>query len=95
MLATIGNISEGGLFLKTSNLFPVGERVSLSFRPDDRSEVEAVAQVVWHSTGRSGAGRSAYWGMGLKLVEMRSGREAYCLCLGGGAQDPPCGRDVR
>lgn len=48
--ARIGNLSEGGLFLRTSTPLQEGARAVLRFR-DQQTEVSAPARVVWTSGG--------------------------------------------
>lgn len=45
--ARVGNLSEGGLFLRTSTPLPVGVRTALRFEMKDGVSVRAGAQVVW------------------------------------------------
>lgn len=45
--ARIGNLSEGGLFLRTSTPMPLGARTVVRFRDGDTLEVSAEATVVW------------------------------------------------
>ncbi len=58
VFARVGNLSEGGLFLKTSTPLSPGSRAMVRF-----SEVEAPVLVVWASQGDDG--RSP--GMGLQF----------------------------
>lgn len=72
--ARVGNLSEGGLFLRTSTPMPVGSRTTLRFRgPNGEGEVDEVsaeAVVVWT---RSSAGDQPA-GMGLQFVPMDATR---------------------
>src|SRR5438093_13018024 len=63
--ARIGNLSEGGLFLRTSTPLQRGAHATLRFGVGDESEVEARAVVIW-SRGDGDAGPP---GMGLKFEE--------------------------
>jgi len=45
--ARIGNLSEGGLFLRTSTPLERGSKAVVRFGPNEGDEVEAVAVVVW------------------------------------------------
>jgi len=65
--ARIGNLSEGGLFLRTSTPLPKGARTTLRFRDGEAEEVSAEATVMW---SRSGVGDQA--GMGLMFGPMDS-----------------------
>lgn len=72
--ARVGNLSEGGLFLRTSTPMPVGSRTTLRFRgPNGEGEVDEVsaeAVVIWAST--SGGEQPA--GMGLQFAPMDATR---------------------
>ncbi len=67
--ARIGNLSEGGLFLRTSTPLPNGARTTLRFRDGESEEVSAEATVMW---SRPGVGDQA--GMGLKFGPMDARR---------------------
>lgn len=45
--ARIGNLSEGGLFLRTSTPLEQGSKALVRFGSSEADEVEAVAVVVW------------------------------------------------
>jgi uncharacterized protein (TIGR02266 family) len=64
--ARIGNLSEGGLFVRTSTPLERGSRALLRFRDGDQPEVSAAARVVWTSGGGDGAPA----GMGLQFEPM-------------------------
>jgi uncharacterized protein (TIGR02266 family) len=49
--ARIGNLSEGGLFLRTSTPLRQGARAMVRFKDADTPEVSAPVTVVWTSTG--------------------------------------------
>lgn len=49
--ARVGNLSEGGLFVRTSTPLREGSRALLRFRDGDSVEVSAEAKVVWTSGG--------------------------------------------
>jgi len=69
LYAAVGNISAGGLFVKTHAPLQCGTRARVRL-PVGTGELEATAEVVWESA----AGGMA--GMGLCFVEMDvSGRE--------------------
>jgi uncharacterized protein (TIGR02266 family) len=64
--ARIGNISEGGLFLRTSTPLPRGARAMVRFKEADAPEVSAPVTVVWTtSTGDGGPP-----GMGLRFEDL-------------------------
>ena len=68
--ARIGNLSEGGLFLRTSTPLEQGARAIVRFGPGDADEVEAQAIVVW-ARNDGGAGPP---GMGLMFQEIDAER---------------------
>lgn len=68
----IVNASAGGLFLRTATPLPKGARARLIFRLDDTTEIVAEAEVVW-----TGPGPASVPGMGLKLVQIEAGADAY------------------
>lgn len=61
--ARIGNLSEGGLFLRTSTPLPHGSRATVRFG-GTHTQVEAAATVVW---SRPDAGEAGPAGMGLRF----------------------------
>jgi uncharacterized protein (TIGR02266 family) len=61
--ARIENLSEGGLFLRTSAPLRQGSRAKVRFGQGGPSSLEAEATVVW----ARGLGESAPFGMGLKF----------------------------
>ncbi|MBI2894057.1 MAG: PilZ domain-containing protein [Deltaproteobacteria bacterium] len=68
----IVNASTGGLFLRTATPLPKGEHARVIFRLDDETEIVAEAEVVW-----TGPGPSSVPGMGLRLVQIEAGADAY------------------
>lgn len=62
--ARIGNLSEGGLFLRTSTPLQQGSRTTVRF---GEANIEASAQVVW---ARSNEGAEGPPGMGLMFVDV-------------------------
>ncbi|MBI3182908.1 MAG: TIGR02266 family protein [Myxococcales bacterium] len=64
--ARIGNLSEGGLFVRTSTPLAEGARAVLRFGMGEAQEVEAHATVVW--TRSSGAAGPP--GMGLRFDDV-------------------------
>ena len=64
------NISEGGLFLATYDLLPVGRTIELEFRlPDDDEPIAVVAEVRWHRQVAV-AHSDAPAGFGVQFVKM-------------------------
>ena len=66
--ARIGNLSEGGLFLRTSTPLERGSRTVVRF---GETNIEATAQVVW---ARSNEGADGPPGMGLVFVDIDDSR---------------------
>jgi uncharacterized protein (TIGR02266 family) len=64
--ARIGNLSEDGLFVRTSTPLARGSRALLRFRDGDMPEISAAARVVWTSGGGDGGPP----GMGLQFEPM-------------------------
>ncbi len=72
--ARVGDLSEGGLFLRTSTPLARGSKTLVRLHGEDRHELRAEATVVWaraeepgglHATGPSGPS-----GMGLQFAEL-------------------------
>ncbi len=66
--ARIGNLSEGGLFLRTSTPLEQGSRTVVRF---GETNIEATAEVVW---ARSNEGTDGPPGMGLMFVDVDDNR---------------------
>lgn len=64
--ARIGNLSEGGLFLRTSTPLEQGAKAIVRFGLGDSAEVEARAIVVWSRA----EGEDGPHGMGLKFEDV-------------------------
>lgn len=69
--ARIGNLSEGGLFLRTSTPLERGARTVVRFGDSGNTQIEATAQVVW---ARSNEGAEGPPGMGLEFVDVDDNR---------------------
>jgi uncharacterized protein (TIGR02266 family) len=66
--ARIGNLSEGGLFLRTSTPLECGARTMVRF---GEPNIEAAAEVIW---ARSTDGTEGPPGMGLRFVDVDESR---------------------
>ncbi len=64
--ARIGNLSEGGLFLRTSTPLELGAKAVVRFGLTEADEVEAAAIVIWSRKDESAAGPP---GMGLMFQD--------------------------
>jgi Tfp pilus assembly protein PilZ len=63
----ISVLGEGGLFISTGDLLPVGSRLLLEFVDQSRKSLEVIkCEVVWVKKSSQQAGR----GMGVKFVDM-------------------------
>lgn len=63
--AQVGNVSEGGLFVRTHLELPLGSRTKVRFRLSDQDpEQEALAEVVWGSRGNGALPA----GVGLRFI---------------------------
>ncbi|AGC45512.1 hypothetical protein MYSTI_04214 [Myxococcus stipitatus DSM 14675] len=67
LYARIANLSEGGLFLRTSTPLARGAKAVLRLTPGDHPEVQAEATVVWL---RDAEDKSYPPGMGLQFEEL-------------------------
>ncbi len=73
--ANTGNISLGGLFLETSEVFPLQTRLQIRFRiPTQPEPIEVSGEVRWIEQG--GPGQPA--GMGVRFQGLRA-REVWAL----------------
>ncbi len=69
--ARIGNLSEGGLFLRTSTPLERGARTVVRFGDSSNPQIEATAEVVW---ARNNEGAEGPPGMGLMFVDVDDNR---------------------
>ncbi len=67
--ARVGNLSEGGMFLRTSTPLAVGAQAKLRFEVPGGLQIEAQAKVIWSR----GEGEVGPPGMGLHFVSMGTG----------------------
>jgi uncharacterized protein (TIGR02266 family) len=64
------NVSEGGLFVATHELLPIGETIDLEFRlPDDDESISLQAEVRWHRTA-SDLRNGVLPGFGARFIDM-------------------------
>src|SRR5687767_1708504 len=66
--ARVGNLSEGGLFLRTNTPLPTGSKAMLRLSRSGEGEVQAMATVMWASSAH-GQGPA---GMGLRFEPLDS-----------------------
>ncbi len=73
--ATTGNISLGGVFLETTEVFPLQSRLQIRFRiPTQPEPIEVTGEVRWIEQG--GANQTA--GVGIRFQGLRA-REVWAL----------------
>ena len=71
LFAYITDISETGIFVRTTSPEQPGTRLNLRFRPDDSSpQVEVEGVVIWVNPFRPGAPDNLHPGMGIRFVEL-------------------------
>ncbi|MEM9194148.1 MAG: TIGR02266 family protein [Myxococcota bacterium] len=66
------DISEGGLFVATYQLQPIGTRVEIDFTLPDDTEIHATCEVRWVRDPRGEVERDVPPGMGLRFIELSS-----------------------
>src|SRR6185312_5079624 len=71
LFAYITDISETGIFVRTTSPESPGTRLNLRFRPDDASpQLELEGEVIWVNPFRPGAADNLHPGMGIRFVEL-------------------------
>ena len=71
LFAYIVDISETGIFVRTTTPEPPGTHLNLRFRPDDASaQIEIEGTVIWVNPYRPGAADNLHPGMGIRFVEL-------------------------
>jgi type IV pilus assembly protein PilZ len=69
LFAYITDISETGIFVRTTSPEQPGTRLNLRFRPDDASDqIEIEGEVIWVNPYRPGAPDNLHPGMGIRFV---------------------------
>ncbi|MBF5040840.1 TIGR02266 family protein [Aggregicoccus sp. 17bor-14] len=72
--ARVGDLSEGGLFLRTSTPLARGSRTLVRLHGEDRHELRAEATVIWarseESSAAQGGEQAGPPGMGLQFAEL-------------------------
>ena len=71
LFANITDISETGIFVRTTTPEQPGTHLNLRFRPDDGSEaIEVEGEVIWINPYRPGARDNLHPGMGIRVVAL-------------------------
>ena len=71
LFAYITDISETGIFVRTTSPEQPGTRLNLRFRPDDASpQIEIEGEVIWVNPFRPGAPDNLHPGMGIRFVDL-------------------------
>ena len=71
LFAYITDISETGIFVRTTSPEQPGTRLNLRFRPDDASDqIEIEGEVIWVNPYRPGAPDNLHPGMGIRFVAL-------------------------
>jgi type IV pilus assembly protein PilZ len=69
LFAYITDISETGIFVRTTTPEQPGTHLNLRFRPDDESpQLEVEGEVIWVNPYRPGAPDNLHPGMGIRFV---------------------------
>jgi type IV pilus assembly protein PilZ len=71
LFAYITDISETGIFVRTTSPEQPGTRLNLRFRPDGASDqIEIEGEVIWVNPYRPGAPDNLHPGMGIRFVDL-------------------------
>lgn len=71
LFAYITDISETGIFVRTTTPEPPGTHLNLRFRPDDEGpQIEVEGKVIWVNPFRPGAPDNLHPGMGIRFVAL-------------------------
>jgi type IV pilus assembly protein PilZ len=71
LFAYITDISETGIFVRTTSPEQPGTRLNLRFRPDGASnQIELEGEVIWVNPFRPGAPDNLHPGMGIRFVQL-------------------------
>lgn len=71
LFAYITDISETGIFVRTTTPEEPGTRLNLRFRPDDDGpQIEIEAEVIWVNPYRPGTPDNLHPGMGIRFVAL-------------------------
>ncbi len=68
LYSTVGNLSEGGLFVRTFAPLPRGRQATVSFELSHGRRIQAEAQVMWRREASAGGPPS---GMGLAFTRLQ------------------------
>jgi type IV pilus assembly protein PilZ len=68
LFAYITDISETGIFVRTTTPEPPGTHLNLRFSPDDSGSLELEGEVIWINPYRPGTMDNLHPGMGVRFV---------------------------
>ncbi len=72
LFAYITDISETGIFVRTTTPESPGTHLNLRFKPDAGGPIEVEGQVIWVNPYRPGAADNLHPGMGIRFVELEA-----------------------
>jgi type IV pilus assembly protein PilZ len=82
LFAYITDISETGIFIRTTSPEPPGTLLNLRFRPDDASpQLQVEGAVIWVNPYRPGVADNLHPGMGIRFVALDTAVKARLLDL--------------
>ncbi len=66
------NLSEGGIFLKTTEVIPIGKYISMKFTiPNDINLLEATGIVKWITTEKEASLNNISQGVGIEFLQIK------------------------
>lgn len=82
LFAYITDISETGIFIRTTSPEPPGTLLNLRFRPDDASpQLQVEGTVIWINPYRPGTADNLHPGMGIRFVALDAAEKRRLLDL--------------
>jgi type IV pilus assembly protein PilZ len=82
LFAYITDISETGIFVRTTTPEPAGTQLNLRFRLDDASpQIQVEGEVIWVNPYRPGNMNNLHPGMGIKFIDLDDVLKARLLEL--------------
>lgn len=81
LFAYITDLSEMGIFIRTSMPHPQGTRMNLSFTPPGGPSIDIEGQVAWVNPFRPGRADNLNPGMGVQFVDMTAVQKSQVMNL--------------